>query len=325
MDPAQKPLDFGVAEGTYRDRLSDLMWALTHVQCDLYLKTFCTMVFEATQGGVQGACHKSYRDLAATPLGLCCSVPKARSTVKWAVGSRLVTSSEIVTSEGQRANRYQIDWDGVRSYKLGTPHPSRTPDPKDHGDDLTNHPPASKDQGGDLSNHPLLKGSHDFLDDDDKFVVVVLESQRAEIVAEAVRLYRSVAGSNRRAAPKDAELMLHVALMAEFRLGSEWARHGEMKTRAKRPNDRLAYFVRCLKNGLYELARVCSENRVHYQWNLYRDLTRGLTSAMVGAFAAELARQEAAANAVESSPEEDNHIREGIRDSLATMAKLRNS
>jgi hypothetical protein len=309
------------------------------VQCDLYLKTFCLQVFEATQGGLQGVYQKSYRDLAATPLGLCCSIPKARSTVKWAVTSRLVTSREFVSSEGQRANRYEIDWDGVQSYKLGTRGPTRTLDPKDQGGDLSdhphaskdqggdlsNHPHASKDQGGDLSNHPLLKGSHDFLDDDDKFVVVVPEEARAGIVAEAVRLYRSVAGPNRRAAPKDAQLMLHVALMAEFRLGSEWARHAEMKTRAKRPNDRLAYFVRCLKNGLYELARVCSENRVHYQWNLYRDVTSGLAGAMVGAFSAQLARQvneETAANAVASPPEERDHMRAAVRGSLA---KLKNS
>ena len=115
----QQPLAFGLAEGTYEERRHRLRGAIDRLRAkgskmiDLHLKDFVFWVFNVTAGGLPSSqLVKSYDQLAATD-GLCCSVPKARSTVNHARYLRLVRVHDRYAAGSQLANGYTIDWDGV--------------------------------------------------------------------------------------------------------------------------------------------------------------------------------------------------------------------
>ena len=111
----QTELPFGEAEGTHAERRELLDLACIRVEADLHLCRFVQWVFESTSGGLSGELLKSYEELRARPRGLACSRSKARSTVRTAVHYGFVTCSENrYVSNGQKANAYGIDWDGVR-------------------------------------------------------------------------------------------------------------------------------------------------------------------------------------------------------------------
>ena len=88
--------------------------AVIAVDCDAELSRLCEYVFRLTEGGRAGTVIKTYDELAARPWRMCCSRAKARSTVSRAVSLGLIRRTEQrYVSQGQRANAYEIDWQGI--------------------------------------------------------------------------------------------------------------------------------------------------------------------------------------------------------------------
>jgi hypothetical protein len=118
----QTALPFREGEASHAERWNDLVIALyrTGPRCNCELATFVRWVFNATSGGTSGVLIKSYEELAARPLGLCCSRRTAARTVERAVRLRLVAAAHRLKPDGtQMNNAYTIDWEGVRMRKLG--------------------------------------------------------------------------------------------------------------------------------------------------------------------------------------------------------------
>lgn len=135
---SQRQIDFGAGEGSFDERRNLVGLSLLQVSTDLHLKDFVIWVFNVTKGGTAGELLKSYRELAASPWGLCCSESKARSTVARAVHYKLVNKSENrYVSCGQRANGYSIDWDGIRQLLRINRRPAV----------VSEHPPVLERQG----------------------------------------------------------------------------------------------------------------------------------------------------------------------------------
>jgi len=119
----QQELPFAQAEGSYAEREALVLAALARAECDLYLARFVMQVFYYTAGGTGEPLKKSYAELAARPRWLCCSASKARSTVRRAIDLGLIEVDAANYSRGARdANRYSIDWAGVRAGRLTHAH-----------------------------------------------------------------------------------------------------------------------------------------------------------------------------------------------------------
>lgn len=101
------------AEMKHDDRRNRLGAVIQKVDGDLHLREFLMWIFNVTGGGLEGSLQKSFIELGYRPWGLCCSRSKARSTVNRAVELGIVSKEETTGDNGQQANKYSIDWDGV--------------------------------------------------------------------------------------------------------------------------------------------------------------------------------------------------------------------
>lgn len=123
-DSPQQPLPFVQAEMTRGEETNLLCLALSRASCDLYLAQFMFWLYNATDGGRKGFLRKSYEQLAARPRGLCCSVGKARATVRDAQRLGLVRVVPSSTAAGaQGPNDYTFDLSLIRAYLRLPAHP----------------------------------------------------------------------------------------------------------------------------------------------------------------------------------------------------------
>lgn len=171
-DSRQGALEFAQAEAAFADRQNLVNLALQRIEADIFLCRLLERVFYLTHGGREGeSVVKSYSELAARPLWLCCSTSKARSTVGLARHYGLLKVSEDrYASGGQKANHYAIDWEGVRAIlhggragSQGRPRGANGSQaqggpgaPTRHPPASIEHPHASTEQGGVLLEHPSL-------------------------------------------------------------------------------------------------------------------------------------------------------------------------
>jgi hypothetical protein len=118
---SQHSLPFADAEAKAADWTNDLRLALAAVACDLHLRVFVELVHQAGLRGIGTppedwklyALRKTHRELAAAPLGLCCSPKTVPKIVARARTLGLIKCDESVGASGQGANYYGIDWVGV--------------------------------------------------------------------------------------------------------------------------------------------------------------------------------------------------------------------
>ena len=124
---AQLAIDFAAAEAFYGDRRQSLLAALANpaVKCDLHLTTFVMRLFDADQR--EQPLTISFEQLASRPLGLCCSVSKARSTAEWAESLGLITVKPTRDPNGMRGpNEYRLSWPGVLAILRRQPSPAHS-------------------------------------------------------------------------------------------------------------------------------------------------------------------------------------------------------
>ena len=153
----QQELAYGAAEGSYRERWGLIASALEclassgRIKPDLHLRVLLQTIFERTAGGKEVVWAPTYRELAAWPAGLGCSLSKARATVDQALALGLIVASPQGNAVGGRgANAYAIDWDGVRSVSCQRwPHVAREQGPvaTEQGPVATEQGPAFSEQG----------------------------------------------------------------------------------------------------------------------------------------------------------------------------------
>lgn len=168
----QGQLAFDLAEASFQDRLNLVNLSLQRIEADIYLCRLMERVFYLTHGGQEGeTVVKTYEELAARPLWLCCSRSKARSTVGLArhCGLLTVTENRYATG-GQQANGYAVDWEGVRRIlhggRSGSQDRSRRGERRaEHGGPgastghphaLIKHPPVTTEHRGALLRQPSL-------------------------------------------------------------------------------------------------------------------------------------------------------------------------
>ena len=106
----------------------------------LFARELLLWIFNVTAHGTNGDLKKSYAELAAYPWGLCCSESRARRVVRSLRKHRVLRVDENrFQSDGQSANSYSLDWDGIRQL-LGLR--SRSGVPTEHPPVPTEHPPV---------------------------------------------------------------------------------------------------------------------------------------------------------------------------------------
>ena len=83
----------------------------------LHVREFLMWIFNATHHGLGGQLKKSYLELSQVPWGLCCCEDTVRRAVRLLRRHRLIVVEESrYQSDGQSANGYALDWDGIRSF-----------------------------------------------------------------------------------------------------------------------------------------------------------------------------------------------------------------
>lgn len=169
----QRHLEFGAAEGQKEERRQRLGLALIAVDCDAELSRLCEYIFNLTAGGASGTVVKSHDELAARPWRMCCSRAKARSTVSRAVSLGLIRRTEQrYISQGQRANAYEIDWQGIERILIERASGRRIPQTvlaaacQEPGA-LPEHPPALPEHPGALAEHPPALTEHPYKEQED--------------------------------------------------------------------------------------------------------------------------------------------------------------
>ncbi len=106
----------------------------------LFARELLLWVFNVTAHGTGGDLKKSYAELAAYPWGLCCSESRVRRVVRALRKHRVLRVDENrYQSDGQSANSYTLDWEGIRQL-LGLW--SRSGVPTEHPPVPTEHPPG---------------------------------------------------------------------------------------------------------------------------------------------------------------------------------------
>jgi len=169
----QTRLEFGAAEGQWEERRQRLGLALIAVDCDAELSRLCEYVFRLTEGGSAGSVIKPHDELAARPWRMCCSRAKARSTVSRAVSLGLIRRTEQrYISQGQRANAYEIDWQGIERILIERASGRRIPQfalaaACQEPGALPEHPPALPEHPGALPEHPPALPEHPYKEQED--------------------------------------------------------------------------------------------------------------------------------------------------------------
>lgn len=126
MERQQKDLPFAEADGSRADRRNLLGLAMLQLGVDAAEARFMEWLFNITDGGARGELKKCYEELASRPWGMCCSPGKARNVIRRLKSRGVISVHEhIYQHDGQSANSYRIDWDGVRAL-LGITRPGVT-------------------------------------------------------------------------------------------------------------------------------------------------------------------------------------------------------
>jgi hypothetical protein len=105
-------------------------------------------------GGASGEpLVKSYKQLGATPWGLCCSAATAYRVVTIALHKQLVTREEqLGANYEQRPNSYRMNWPGVYAFINDLPskavrHADEPPSHRDEGPSHRDEGPSHRDEG----------------------------------------------------------------------------------------------------------------------------------------------------------------------------------